>query len=250
LVSGGSVGEKWGVFRKINSWVATQLARPFAGATRDPMSGFFAMKRSTFDRAERLTPLGYKIGLELMCKCRVSNVLEIPIHFAERAHGHSKLSLKEQFRYLEHLSRLYDFCYPRLSPIAKFLIVTILGWLVGLGMFIGLLRLGASAIAAPMGGYLGAILVTAIFHRRYIRTQREFLLTKHPWREFFLIALAEIVAVFVVAAYIVHRVTDARPWELFIIAFAAGTLVRYILRKELMQDIRGLRREFRKEELT
>ena len=44
-----------------------------------------------------------------MCKCRVKNVREVPIHFAERTRGESKLTLREQFRYLEHLSRLYDF---------------------------------------------------------------------------------------------------------------------------------------------
>src|SRR5262249_25617465 len=88
-VAGGSTGEEWGMFRKINSEVATLLARPFAGRTRDPMSGFFALRRSTFDQAMRLTPLGYKIGLELMCKCRVKKVREVPIHFAERTRGQS-----------------------------------------------------------------------------------------------------------------------------------------------------------------
>ncbi|MDB5297405.1 MAG: Dolichyl-phosphate beta-D-mannosyltransferase, partial [Phycisphaerales bacterium] len=83
-VPGGSTAERWGPFRKLNSWVATLLARPFAGRTRDPMSGFFALRRSTFDRGERLTPLGYKIGLELMCKCRVTAVAEVPIHFDMR----------------------------------------------------------------------------------------------------------------------------------------------------------------------
>jgi dolichol-phosphate mannosyltransferase len=98
-VAGGSTGEKWGLFRKINSRVATILASPFAGRTRDPMSGFFALRRETLEGAQRLTPLGYKIGLELMCKCRVKRVQEIPIHFAERTRGQSKLSLREQFRY-------------------------------------------------------------------------------------------------------------------------------------------------------
>ena len=54
--------------------LATFLARPFAGRTHDPMSGFFALRRATYERAERLTPMGYKVGLELMCKCRVRNV--------------------------------------------------------------------------------------------------------------------------------------------------------------------------------
>jgi dolichol-phosphate mannosyltransferase len=185
-----------------------------------------------------------------MCKCRVRNVQEVPIHFAERTRGQSKLSLREQFRYLEHLSRLYDFCYPHLSPIAKFLIVTTLGWLVGLAVFRGELALGASLSGSPVFAYLGAVFVTAVFHRRYIRTQREFLLTEHPWGEFWLITLAELIACGAVSAWITHRVLDARPWEVFLLSFGAGTLARYVLRKELMQDIRGLRKEIRKDELT
>src|SRR6185436_9268852 len=133
---GGSTGERWGVFRKINSRIATLLARPFAGRTTYPMSGFFALRRTTYERAQRLTPLGYKIALELMCKSRVENVREIPIHFAERTRGQSKLTLKEQFRYLEHLSRLYDFTFPRASPISKFSIATISGWFVALAVFL------------------------------------------------------------------------------------------------------------------
>jgi dolichol-phosphate mannosyltransferase len=249
-VAGGSVGEKWGVFRKINSGIATFLARPFAGRTLDPMSGFFALKRQTFDRAQRLTPLGYKIGLELMCKCRVQNVREIPIHFAERTRGQSKLSLREQFRYLEHLSRLYDFCYPRLSPIAKFLIVTALSWLFGLGIYQLMVMTSAGPALSPVIAYLGAIFVTAVFHNRYIRAQREFLLTQHPWREFMMVALAEIAVCAAVSTWVVKRVSPLRATELFLLSFGAATITRYILRKELMHDIRGLRRELRKEELT
>jgi dolichol-phosphate mannosyltransferase len=249
-VAGGSVGEKWGMFRKINSGIATLLARPFAGRVLDPMSGFFALKRQTFDRAQRLTPLGYKIGLELMCKCRVQNVREVPIHFAERTRGQSKLSLREQFRYLEHLSRLYDFSYPRLSPIAKFLIVTGLGWLVGLGIFLLTFWTSAGPALSPVIAYLGAIFVTAVFHNRYIRAQREFLLTRHPWREFIMVALAELAVCALVSTWVVRRASPIWARELFLISFGAATLTRYVLRKELMQDIRGLRRELRKDELT
>jgi len=244
------VGERWGLFRRINSWVATLLARPFAGKVRDPMSGFFALKRQTFARAQRLTPLGYKIGLELMCKCRVQRVREIPIHFAERTRGQSKLTIREQFRYLEHLSRLYDFCFPRLSPIVKFLIVTILDWCVGLGMYQVMLWAGAPLVWAVVAAYLAAVFVTAAFHRRYIRTQREFLVSRHPWGEFVLIALAEIAACAAVAAWAVYRVRVLSVIEVFVLSFAAATVTRYVLRKELMQDIRGLRRELRKDELV
>ena len=143
------------------------------------MSGFFAMRRETFATGRRLTPLGYKVGLELMCKCRVGIVQEVPIHFDARSHGQSKLTLREQFRYLEHLSRLYDFHFPHASPIAKFLIATGISWLVGFGAYLVMVPLipRAGRIAAPVAAYPAAILTTAIFHARYVRTQRQFLLS-------------------------------------------------------------------------
>src|SRR5207249_2774004 len=90
-VKGATTEAKWGIFRRINSRAATALARPFAGKVHDPMSGFFALHRETFQRARHLAPLGYKIALELICKCQVSNVVEVPIHFARRQKGESKL---------------------------------------------------------------------------------------------------------------------------------------------------------------
>ncbi|MEO6437473.1 MAG: glycosyltransferase, partial [Tepidisphaeraceae bacterium] len=239
-VPGGSTGEQWGFFRKINSSVATFLARPFAGRTTDPMSGFFAMKRSTYDRAQRLTPLGYKIGLELMCKCRVRDVREIPIHFAERTRGQSKLTLKQQFRYLEHLSRLYDFTFPRASPVVKFAVVQAVGWLAGLGIFVVLLKAGLRPVGVVTLAYCAALVVTALFHLRYVRTQREFLARPNPWTDFVLIAAAELLACTLMATWVVWRVDRHTQFDLFVIPFTVGTFVRYVLRKELLQDVRGL----------
>jgi hypothetical protein len=42
----------------------------------------------------------------------------------------------------------------------------------------------------------------------------------------------------------------ASPSELFLVAFGAATIVRYVLRKELLQDIRGLRREIRRDDVS
>lgn len=118
-IAGGTTAEGWGSVRRLNSRVATLLARPFAGRTKDPMSGFFALRRDTYRSARRLTPLGYKIALELMCKCRVKRIAEVPIHFARRHAGESKLNLKQQLRYVRHLARLYAFAFPRATIFLK-----------------------------------------------------------------------------------------------------------------------------------
>jgi dolichol-phosphate mannosyltransferase len=110
-VAGGTTADDWGPFRWVNSRVATLLARPLTTAL-DPMAGFFALRRETFDSAESLDPIGYKIGLELIVKCRCRRVAEVPIHFSDRVHGQSKLSLREQVNYLRHLHRLYAHRFP------------------------------------------------------------------------------------------------------------------------------------------
>ncbi len=248
-VPGGSTDGKWTLFRKVNSWVATVLARPFAGPVRDPMSGFFALRRATFNNAQRLTPLGYKIALELMCKCRVQHVQEVPIHFGLRTKGESKLNLKQQFRYLEHLSRLYDFTFPRASPISKFLISVVLGFAVGMCIFLAYNVRGVEPPGSMIAGYIAGLAVTIVFHVRYVRTQRPFLQTRHPWREFMVVALLECIVVSIVAGWLTRHAVGVSQIEIFTISFGCGILTRYVLRKELMHDIRGLRKEVRAEEL-
>jgi dolichol-phosphate mannosyltransferase len=107
-VRGGSTDDDWGLVRWLNSRVATLLARPLTSA-QDPMAGFFAFRRDDLARAEELSPIGYKIGLELIVKCGFDKVGEVPIHFTDRELGESKLTLKEQLLYLKHLRRLYAF---------------------------------------------------------------------------------------------------------------------------------------------
>jgi dolichol-phosphate mannosyltransferase len=249
-VAGGSIEEGWTFYRKLNSGLATLLARPFAGKVADPMSGFFALRRADYLAATRLTPLGYKIGLELLCKIHAKHVREVPIRFARRTAGESKLSLREQFRYLEHLSRLYDFSFPRLSPILKFLIVTLLSWTVAGGMFAGLRVLGLGLAAAIVAAYSAVIFVTAVFHARYVRTQREFLVRPSPWLDFAFAAVCEWIACAAVAIYLTRRTFDPNPSEVLLLSFLGAMMTRYVLRKELLLDVRGLRHELRKDELT
>ena len=82
-VSGGSVG-KWNLPRRSVSRGASaiafmmlpQILRP----VRDPMSGFFLVKRVVIDLA-LLRPTGYKILLEILAKGKYRRVVEVPYVF-------------------------------------------------------------------------------------------------------------------------------------------------------------------------
>ena len=104
-VEGGTIDEGWTFFRRVNSLVARLLARPLT-PVRDPMSGFFALRRATFLAADELNPMGFKIGLELIVKCHCKNVREVPIHFNPRLYGASNLGVRERIQYLQQLKRL------------------------------------------------------------------------------------------------------------------------------------------------
>ena len=110
----GGIAGDWPFFRRVVSRTATLLARPLAPLS-DPMSGFFALRRQTWEQAVRLDPIGYKIALELYVKGGCTRPAEVPIQFAARAAGSSKLNLAEQGRYLRHLARLYRYRYSRLT---------------------------------------------------------------------------------------------------------------------------------------
>ena len=133
-VAGGDTDGQWGLLRWLNSRVATLLARPFTAA-RDPMAGFFALRRETYRRADELNPVGYKIGLELIVKCGCRRVREVPIFFHQRLHGESKLSWKEQLNYLRHLARLAEYRLRHSPRLLKFLAVGASGSAVDLAAF-------------------------------------------------------------------------------------------------------------------
>lgn len=107
-VEGGTIHDDWSFFRKLNSIIPSLLARPLCHL-RDPMSGFFAFHRADMPDRSRLSPIGYKVALEIFVKGDFHRASEVPIHFSDRQYGESKLSLKEQLNFLRHLVRLYAY---------------------------------------------------------------------------------------------------------------------------------------------
>jgi dolichol-phosphate mannosyltransferase len=156
--------DDWGLLRWLNSRAATLLARPFT-SIKDPMSGFFALRRSTLAGADALNPVGYKIGLELLVKCRCSHIAEVPIAFADRLHGESKLTLREQLRYLRHIRRLFIYRYGTWSEVMQFAVVGASGVLVNLAVMTALLYAGVD-IPVSLAVAIGTSICTNFYLNR------------------------------------------------------------------------------------
>ena len=101
--------EKWSFGRKIYSKVATLLVLGLT-SVKDPMSGFFFLRKEVIENKD-LNPRGFKIGLEILVRGDYNNVIEVPIFFADRMHGESKLGREVVIDYLVHLSNLYIYKY-------------------------------------------------------------------------------------------------------------------------------------------
>jgi dolichol-phosphate mannosyltransferase len=92
----GGGADRWPWHRRVFSGFATLFSRTLLGLRlRDPMSGFFAVRREVFTRARpSLHPKGYKILLEIVVKSGVApeKVVEVPFIFKDRQQGYSKLT--------------------------------------------------------------------------------------------------------------------------------------------------------------
>jgi len=110
--NGGGI-EGWSKKRMLTSKVAVLLALPLVRGVRDPMSGFFFLKRSVIEGV-RLNPTGYKLGLEILVKGNYNKVKEIPYTFKQRKNGASKLNKTEVLSYLRLLKDLYLIKFARL----------------------------------------------------------------------------------------------------------------------------------------
>jgi dolichol-phosphate mannosyltransferase len=136
IPSGGVEG--WSMKRKVISQGSAAVARlllPSARRVKDPLSGFFLLRRRAIEGVE-LKPIGYKILLEVLVRGKADEVKEVPYVFRERAWGKSKLNVREEVNYLRHLFSLAT------SEVGmkRFLKFCLVG-LSGVGVNVGLLWL-------------------------------------------------------------------------------------------------------------
>ncbi len=229
-VPGASTDDDWGILRWLNSRIATILARPLT-SVRDPMSGFFALRKADFEKAHELNPVGYKIGLELIVKCGFKNVGEVPIHFADRIHGESKLTLKEQLKYLQHVRRLYIHEFGNAMYFMQFLVVGASGTVVNLLTLSLLLFLGTSQAVALAGGIAVSVVTNFLLNRRFTFSYAR---DRNAWAQFlgFIGASAIGMAVnYGIALYMVMAVLPDRPASVYFAALtgiAGGMIFNFL----------------------
>ncbi len=124
-IKGGSRAGLAGSYRIAVSRAATWLTKALfprrLHGISDPMSGFFAIRRSEVT-ADVLKPLGYKILLELAVRGRPQAVTEVPFVFEERFAGESKSTAQEGMRFLRHLAGLRT-----ASPLARMVAFGLIG---------------------------------------------------------------------------------------------------------------------------
>jgi dolichol-phosphate mannosyltransferase len=104
---GGVIGFPW--YRRLMSRTAALIAwvlLPASRRTSDPMSGFFAFRRSLAEGLKVAEPKGYKILLDLLARNRSARVCDQPYLFMARASGRSKMGLRVVYTYLRHVVKL------------------------------------------------------------------------------------------------------------------------------------------------
>ena len=102
----GEIGD-WALQRKISSKLATLAVKGLTNV-KDPMSGFFFLKREVIEDVE-LSPKGFKIALEILVRGKYHKVVEVPILFRDRIYGETKLNSRVIFDYFYHVVRLYAY---------------------------------------------------------------------------------------------------------------------------------------------
>lgn len=243
-VSGGSTDDDWGLLRWLNSRIATLLARPLT-KVGDPMSGFMAMRKSDFELAEDLNPVGYKIALELIVKCGFDNVGEVPIRFVDRQYGQSKLTFREQLKYIVHLRRLYIHKFGTAMHFAQFLVVGFSGALVNLLVLTILRYFGFEAEVSLAGGIAVSLVTNFLLNRRFSFSYAR---GSNIWKQFTGFLAASSVGMLVnyaTALYLQAHVLSDGPYQLqlsALVGILAGMMFNFVgnryvvFRKKYIKD--------------
>jgi dolichol-phosphate mannosyltransferase len=158
-MEGGGVGD-WDKKRQASSKWATQLSqRLLRVSLKDPMSGFFMIKRQAFESCvSHLSSMGFKILLDIVASAPKPLVFrEVAFHFRERHAGESKLDQRVIWDYfLLLIDKKLGSYIP--ASLISFGLIGSMGVLVHLGILgLCLNLLGVMFTQAQICAVLGAM---------------------------------------------------------------------------------------------
>lgn len=107
-VSNNNSTKDWNKFRLLVSrcgTLATNLLQRKEARVKDPLSGFFIVRRECIEGI-RLQPEGFKILLEILVKGRIRRAVEVPFLFGNRHSGKSKADVRVALQYFTLLGKL------------------------------------------------------------------------------------------------------------------------------------------------
>ena len=154
--------DNWPIHRRFLSWFGGLPARTLTDV-KDTTSGFFACKRSCFEKIEPRAR-GYKILLELLVAgLDQFRTTEIPIVFTDRVQGQSKLSKTQLIQYFQ---RLLELSGGSISAITakRFLLVGLMGVVVDAAVFYFLLNINWDVGSAHITSFFVAALSNYFFN--------------------------------------------------------------------------------------
>jgi len=227
VVGGGA--QNWPLARKIVSKGAGLLAK---GVTvlSDPTSGFMAVRRTLLDGVT-LDPLGWKIVLEVVVKTK-SRVMEIPIVFADRVEGESKLGLTAQIDYLRHLGRLYAYRYPLFIEFIKFCLVGLTGLVVDTAVLVSLVdKASLDSRFAAIFAFAAAVSWNYLLNRIWTFRSERSIPIRRSYVFFVSFCLGGLgVRIGVMHLLIVYAGMGVKPWYILasIIGIAAATAFNFL----------------------
>ena len=128
-IEGGKI-ENWNIIRELiskTSKIIAYILLPETLKVRDPLSGYFLIKKDLLDNFNVSNPFSYKVLLDILVKVNYNKLIEIPYTFKEREHGKSKLGKKVIFSYLKQVFLLFN-----VSQFIKFYLVGLSGIVINL----------------------------------------------------------------------------------------------------------------------
>ncbi|KOU59117.1 dolichol-phosphate mannosyltransferase [Streptomyces sp. MMG1533] len=239
-IKGGSRAGLAGSYRVAVSRAATWLTKSLfprrLHGISDPMSGFFAIRRSAVT-ADVLQPLGYKILLELAVRSRPRGVTEVPFVFQDRFAGESKSSAQEGFRFLRHLVGLRT-----ASPVARmvgFGLIGATGFVPNLFGLWALTALGMHYVPAEiLANQLGVAWNFVLIEHLLFRDRRRHRQWWDRVGRFALLANADLVLRIPLIALFVHRF-DMSALSATALALVTTFVLRFVGTEALVYLPRG-----------